>query len=331
MEYSDNERSIKNIISSMKLSYLKKMAKVLGINVIGCKKENYIESIASYVKHNIYVIMSDFVTYEEYELIKKLCDENYTIALNKKKMIKEEIIKSLEYLGILYVYCDCNQKNISIPVDIRESLKSIIYHVDYIDNYKANQKLRDMFRELLDIYGVMPQELLVDYIIQDVRWKYRIHEALRILVIYNFRYNLYYCDRELKYYNIKILNLKALNEKLINKLDLNYKYYDQNRLKTINNRKSNYIEKEICVVLKRQFKSSEIVLEYLDYIRIMIKNDMSSEEISEIIRSRTKRMSQQGRKILEGLIDRVRVYYPLWTLKGYSLEDLQCNKMINDM
>lgn len=323
---SDYEsKSIKNIIYSMKVSHLKELTKIFEIHVSGKKKEDFVEIISFYIKNNISVIIDNFITYEEYNFIKEICDSNYALLLNEKHNMREAVIKSLEYLGIIYSYYDFTERKVSIPFEIREKIKLRLFKVEVIEHSKQNQKLIELFKNLLDIYGVIPQDLLLDYVAQDFRMEYKVHEAIKNLWRYNDRYNLYYSDYKLNYCNIKIIDMRALNEKISTKSNINYKYYDRDQLKNMSNGNLNCIEKEIYIVLKRQFKSSEITLKCLDYIITMIKNDMSSKEISEFIRNKTRRMGEQGRKIIEELVDRARIYYPLWTLKGHSLKDLKCN------
>ena len=323
MKSNDGEKSVKNIISLMKLSHLKELAKTFEVHVCGKRKEDFVEIISFYIKNKISVIIGNFITYEEYVFIKEICDNNYTVSVNKNCNIKEDVKKSLEYLGIIYSYYDFNEKKISMPFEIRETIKLGISKIDIIEHSKENQELIELFRALLDIYGVIPQDVLLDYIVQDFRMEYEVHEAIKTLWRYNNRYNLYYSDYKLNYCNINIIDIKSLNEKLSTKSDINYKYYDKSQLKNRSNRNLHYIEKEIYVVLKRHFKSSEVTLKHLDYIRTMIKNDISSRDISKYIMNETKRMGEQGRIIIEGLVDMARIYYPLWTLKGHSLNDLK--------
>ena len=325
MKSNDGEKSIKNIISLMKLSHLKELTKTFEVHVSGKRKEDFVEIISFYIKNNISVIIGNFITYEEYVFIKEICDNNYTVSLNENYNIKEDVKKSLEYLGIIYSYYDFNEKKISMPFEIRKIIKSNLSKIEVIEHSKENQELIKLFRALLDIYGVIPQDLLLDYVVQEYTMEYRVHEAIKNLWRYNNRYNLYYSDYKLNYCNTKIIDIRSLNEKLSTKSDINYKYYDKSQLENMSNRNLNYIEEEIYVALKRHFKSSEVTLKYLDYMRTMIKNDISSREISEFIKNKTKRMGERGRIIIEGLVDRTRIYYPIWTLKGYSLNDLKCS------
>lgn len=322
---SNDKKSIRNIISSMKLKHLKELTKIFEIHVSGKIKEDFIESISLYIKNNISIIIGNFITYEEYDFIKKICDNNYILPLNGNYDIKENLKSSLEYLGIIYSYYDFNEKNISIPLEIREPIKLKISKIDVIEHSKENQELIELSRILLDIYGVIPQDLLLDYIVQNFGVEYELHEAIKTLWRYNNRYNLYYSDYKLNYCNIKIIDLRSLYKKLSTKSYMSYKHYDKNQLKNMGDRNLYHIEKEIYVVLKRHFKSSEITLKHLDYIRTMIKNDISSREISEYIMNKTKKMSEQGRIIIERLVDTARIYYPLWTLKGHSLNELKCS------
>lgn len=323
MENNNGEKSIKNTISLMKLSHLKELAKTYEVHISGKRKEDFVESISFYIKNKISVIIGNFITYEEYVFIKEICDNNYTVSVNEDCNVKEDVEKSLEYLGIIYSYCDFNEKKISIPFEIREIIKSKISKTEVIEHSKENEELIELFKALLDIYGVIPQDLLLDYVVQDSTMEYKVHEAIKNLWRYNNRYNLYYSDYELNYCNTKIIDIRSLNQKLSTKSDINYKYYDKNQLKNMSDRNLYYIEKEIYVVLKRHFKSSEVTLKHLDYIRTMIKNDISSMEISEFIMNKTKKMGERGRTIIEELVDRARIYYPLWIIKGHSLNDLK--------
>lgn len=323
MKSNYEDKSIKSIISSMKLSHLKRLTTIFQTNVNGKKKEDFVENISFYIKNNISVIIDNFITYEEYTVIKKICDNNYTLLLDSKNDINEDVKNSLEYLGVIYSYYDCNEKKISISFEIREEIKLRLPKMEVIEHSKENQKLIELFKILLDIYGIIPQDLLLDYANEYFGMDYKVHEAIKNLWRYNDRYNLYYSDYELNYCNVKIIDIVSLNEKLSNKPNVNYKYYDKNQLKNMSNSNLNCIEKEMYIVLKRHFKSSEITLKYLDYIRTMIKNDISSRKISEFIMNKTKRMGEYGGLIIEELVDRARIYYPLWTLKGNSLKDLQ--------
>lgn len=323
MKSNYENTSIKNIISSMKLSRLKNLTKIFEIHVSGKRKEDFVETISCYIKDNVSVIIDNFITYEEYSFIKKICDNNCALLLEEEDNVRDDVIKSLEYLGIIYSYYDFDEKKVSIPFEIREKMKLRLLKIDVVEHSKENQKLINLFRTLLDIYGVVPQDLLLDYVAQDFRMEYKVHEAIKNLWRYNERYNLCYSDSKLNYCNMKIIDIMSINEKLLTKSNINYKFYDKDQLKNMTDSNLNCIEKEICIALKRHFKSSEITSKYLIYIRTMIKNDISSKEISELIRSKTRRMGEQGRIIIEKLVDRARIYYPLWTLKGHSLRDLK--------
>ncbi len=322
MKNNDKEKLVINVISSMKLRHLKHLAKIFEIQIKGNRKENYIEHVAQYSINNISAIVDNFITYEEYKFIKILCDENYTMILKNESKKSEEIQRSLGDLGLVYSYLDSNEKTISIPVDIRENIKSKISNTKTIDYLKKKQNLIDVFKELLDIYGMIPQNVLIDYM-TCIDFEYRVCENIKILWRYNFRYNLYYDDYKLNYYNTKIIDRESFNQKLINKLNLNYKYYNLSQLKKMSNEGLNSIEGEICFILKRYYKSMELILEYLNNIRLMVKNDISSKEISNYVMKKTNKMSEQGKKNIEQLVDNLRECYPLWTLKGHYLKDLE--------
>lgn len=320
MKSSYESKSIKNSISSMKLNHLKELIKVFEIHISGKRKEDFVEIITFYIKNNISVILGNFITYEEYVFLNQICDNDYTLLLDENNNAIEAVRRSLEYLGIIYSYS--YDSKVSIPLEIREEIKLILSKPQVIEHSKENEKLIELFGILLDVYGVISQDLLLDYVTQYFGMEYKVHEAIKNLWRYNARYDLYYSDYKLNYCNMKIIDMRSLNEKLSTKSNINYKYYDKDQLKNMRNSNLNCIEKEIYIVLNRHFKSSEISLRYLDYIRTMIKNDISSKEISEFVRNKTRRMSEKGRMIIEGLVDRARIYYPLWTLKGHSLNEL---------
>jgi hypothetical protein len=301
------------------------LIKIFEIHISGKRKEDFVEIMVSYIKNNISVIIGNFITYEEYIFLSKICDNSYTLLLDENNNISEAVRKSLECLGIIYSYSYLNYRKVSIPLEIREEIKLILSKSQVIEHSKENQKLIELFRILLDIYGVISQDLLLDYVTQYFGMEYKVHEAIKNLWRYNARYDLYYSDYKLNYCNIKIIDMRSLNEKLSTRSNINYKYYDKDQLRNMRNSNLNCIEKEIYIVLNRHFKSSEISLKYLDYIRTMIKNDISSKEISKFIRNKTRRMSEKGRMIIEGLVDRARIYYPLWTLKGHSLNESNFN------
>lgn len=318
------KKSITNNIASMKLCHLKELSKVFEIQISRRKKKDFIEDISVYMENNISEVLYNFIIYDEYKFIKKLYDENYTIVLKENNKRDEEMIKSLEYLGIVYTYSNYNEKKISIPNELKENIKSEILNTEVINHYKMNQEIVELFKNLLDVYGAIPMNILIDYIIEYLRSDNEAYKAIKFLWRYNFRYNLYYSDNKLNYYNTKIIDMRSLNEKLINNSNLDYKYYNISQLKSMCNRNLNYIENQIYTILKRYFKSPEFTLEYLDCIRTMIKNDIASGEISKLIMQETKRMSEQSRKQIEKLIFCLKEYYPVWTVKGHFYKDLEC-------
>lgn len=316
------ERNIKDVMSSMTLNHLKELAKSFEIQVIGTKKNDFIESVSLYIKNNISVIFDNFIFYNEYEFIRKLCIENYKKILKEDDGVDHSIIESLEYLGIIYSYSLDNNRIIVIPCELRLYIKIKIFNIDTYDYAMEKQNLIDLFINILDIYGVVPVDVLIDYIIKYIGSEEKVHEYIGFLWRYNFRYNLYYIDHKLNYYNAKILNLKVINEKLISNLGLNYKYYTKNELENIRDENLNCIEKEIYNILKRYFKYTKFAMEYLEEIRILVKNDISSEEINKIIVKKLKKIGESRRKIIEKYIEHLREYYPLWGLKGHCLKDL---------
>lgn len=318
------EECVESIIASMKLSHLRELIELFNIQIKGNKKKDYTKYVSIYVQNNIEKILKNFIIYDEWNLIRKICNEDYKIKMDKNYSIDISTKKSLEYLGIIYSYYDNGIETISIPTEIRECIKQKIYDMNIIFYSNSRQNIIDCFKKLLDIYGIVTMSLVEYYIVKDLEKKYRVHEIIKMLRTYNARCKLYHIDHDCNYYNLEIIDKEYIRKKIDNSLNLNFKYYSKSYLNNYTKElELNSIEKQIYIILNRHYKDSTITLECLKNIKIMIKNDISSKEISIFIKDKTKRLSELGRKMIERLIDSLREKYPLWILKGYSIEELQ--------
>ncbi len=321
MKNNDRELSIKSVISSMKLSHLQELAKVFEIQVTGKRKNDFIEYVSLYIKNNISIILKNFIIYSEYEFMEEICSENYEMEIKEDY---RDSIKCLEYLGIIYLDYDCNKEKVFMPTELKANIKQNNFDESTVNCLKKREELIELFKDLLDTYGIIPINVLIDYIIEYTGPEDTVHEALKTLWRYNFRNKVYYNDYKSSYCNIKIVNMQFLNKKLISNLNLSYKHYNRSQLKSMNGANLNYIENKIYIILKK-YITAEFSLKNLEYIKIMIKNDICTREINEFIIQKIKILSGRDRNNIERLVNSLRCYYPLWTLKGHSLKDLTDN------
>lgn len=328
------EKSVESIITSMKLDHLKKLAELFHIQIKENKKQNYVKHISRYLQNNIKEILERFIIYDEWKIIRKIYEADYQIRIdnNQISMKTKKALKSLEYLGIIYSYDDNNEENISMPIEIRKYIKQKIYDINIIIYVRNRQNIIDLFKKLLGIYGVVPMNLAEYYIMRDLSKEYEVHELIKMLWECNTRCKLCYIDDKCNYYNLKVMEPKGIKEKIDNKFNLQYKYFSKSELSNYTEELSlNSIEKQIYIILNRHYKDSITTLKWLKDIKLMIENDISSKDISVFIKEKTTRLSEMGRKMIEQLIDDLREKYPLWILKGYSIEELQKDKWRNEI
>lgn len=320
------EKCVESIIASMKLSHLKELSELFHIQIKENKKQNYIRYVSRYLQNNIKEVLERFIIYDEWNLIRKIYEADYAIRIDNDQisMKTKKSLKSLEYLGIIYSYDDNNVENVSMPIEIRKYIKQKIYDINIILCARNRQNIIYLFKKLLDIYGIVPMNLAEYYINRDLSEEYEVCELIKMLWDYNARCELCYIDDECNYYNLKIMDKKCIKEKIDDKFNLQHKYFSKSELNNYTEELSlNSIEKQIYIILNRHYKDSITTLEWLKDIKLMIENDISSKDISVFIKEKTTRLSEMGRKMIEQLIDNLMEKYPLWILKGYSIEELQ--------
>lgn len=309
-------KNVKEITASMKLVQLKELIKLFNITVSDNKKASVVLSLSEYIKYSIREILDTIILYDELKLIEKIIDNEYLEYDIEEK--NNQIKNSLCYLGI--IYSDSKGRTF-IADDLKDEVKILVKDEEIINHCKNRQKIINLFEKLLDLYGILSLGVVEDYIIDCIGPGYRVHEAIRLIQKYNTINKIYYQDNESTYYNIKILD-EHITKNVCNNLNLKYKYYKINDILEFES-KTTVHEKEIYFILNRYYKNSKLTNECIEDIKYLIKSNVSSEEISIIVKQKVKRLSELGRKRIEYEVRMMREYYPLWGLKGYCLKEIK--------
>lgn len=311
-------KSVKEVIELKKLKELKTLMNFFELEIIENRKNSLIESVSSYLKNNIRSILLDFATYDQINIMSRVCSEDYILYENSD--LQNKSIITLEYLGLIYIENENEMTRIYIPYDLKNEIQNHINGETLIKYCIKRQELLDMFSDILELYGVLDLDIIVKYIKDYAGEGYRIHQCIKIIHKYNMIHLSYYIY-ESTYYNMKI-EKNELPRRLNQTLKLRYKYYEKYDIKNIINRKTKY-EKEIYFILNRYYKNIIQTNEHIKNIKDMIRIGLSDEEIVNIIMSEIKGLSNLGKNKIQFYLGKMRKEYPLWGLKGYLLEELR--------
>ncbi|WP_455795532.1 hypothetical protein [Clostridium butyricum] len=307
--------SVRETFCKMKVTELDQIVRMFELKVPCRKKDNIIDIIYEYMKNNINNIFREFIVYEELNLLRKICDNNFKI-LCKDVELDSDNVHSLLCIGIIYI----EKTNIIIPKEFQNLIKSCLDDKYIIEFSKKREDIISIVQNLLELYGVFHLELLEDYIIDKIGRGYRVHKIIEFIRKYNMRNNFYYEDEDCFYYNLKITDRPSMKMKII-EINLRYKYFHESEMTDIINRESHY-EKDIKIILNRIYKNLKASKQIIKVIKFMIIEGRTSEEIGGFIKEKVKRLSEFGFRSIVKSVDNMRKHYVIWGFKGYSLEEI---------
>lgn len=309
--------SARDIFNKMKVSELNNIIKIFELKVTCRKKENIIDIIYEYMKKNMIYIFQKHIISDELDLLRKVCDNNFKISYEEAELDLDHI-QSLHYIGLIYI--NKEKTVIVIPQEFQELIKLCLDDKYVTEFSRKKADIVSMVQNLLELYGIFHLELLEDYIINKIGEGYRIHGAIEFIRNYNMRNVFYYEDDEHFYYNLKIINKDSMKDRIL-KIHIGYKYYNECDMKDIINRKSPY-EKNVKMILNRVYKSLKKSEEIMSYLRLMIMQGMTSEEIVCNLKETVKRLSDYGLRSIVKYVDSIRSSYIIWGMKGYYLDEI---------
>lgn len=306
----------RDVFLKMKICELNNIIKIFELK-LGCrKKENIVDIIYEYMKSNMNHILLEFIIYDELDLLREICNNNFEIIYEDS--IISEHAESLARIGLVYI--NREKRSISIPKEFQMHIVSGLDDNCVKEFSKCRSDVINMTKQLLEVYGVFHLELLGEYIMKKIGVGYRIHRAIQVIRQYNLRNNLFYEDEDCFFYNLKISDRESMKVKTAN-INLNYKYYTNLEITEILNRECSY-EKDIRIILNRIYKKLEISDEIISDIRFMIIEGKSLDEIGQFLKERVKRLSDFGFKSILMSVENMRNNHIIWGYKGYYLEEI---------
>lgn len=307
----------RDVLCRMKVSELDHIIKIFELKA-GCrKKQNIIDVIFEYMKNNMSYIFKEFIIYDEINLLRKICDNNFEMICEEAELHTQHV-KSLSCIGIVYI--DEEKSSVAIPVEFQTQVKSCLDNKCVIEFSKNRSDIIRMTKNLLEFYGVFHLELLEDYIMDRIGVGYRVHRAIEFIRKYNMRNNFYYKDDDCFYYNLKINDRRSMKMRTL-EMNLKYKYYEEFEIINMINKKCTY-ENDVRIILNRVYKNCRASDEIINIIKFMVIEGRTSEEIGCLIKEKVKRLSDFGFKSIVKSVDNMRKNYIIWGFKGYYLEEI---------
>lgn len=307
----------RDVFCKMKICELNNIIKSFELK-LGCrKKESIIDIVCEYMKNNMDHILREFIIYDELDLLKKVCNNNFEIAYEDEDIISEHV-ESLSGVGLLYI--DREKASIAIPKEFQMEIAANLED-KCIDKFsKCRSDVIKMTKQLLEVYGVFHLDLLEDYITKKIGIGYRIHRSIKVVRQYNLRNNFFYEDDDCFFYNLRISDRESMKVKIAN-INLKYKYYTKLEIDEILCRECVY-EKDIKIILNRVYKNLNASQEIVEAITFMIIEGKSSDEIGQFLKEKVKRLSDFGFKSILTSVDNMRNNHIIWGYKGYYLEEI---------
>lgn len=307
----------RDVLCRMKVSELNNIIRIFELKA-GCrKKENIIDIIYEYMKNNMSYIFREYIIYDELNLLKRICDNNFEM-IREEEDVHYQYVKSLSCIGLVYI--DKEKSGVFIPEEFQMQIKSCLDNKCVIEFSKNRSDIIRMTENLLEFYGVFHLELLEDYIMERIGLGYRVHRAIEFIRKYNIRNNFYYEDDDCFYYNLKINDRTYMKMRTI-EMNLKYKHYKESEIISIMNRKCSY-ENDIRLILNRVYKNCKVSDEIIKSIKFMVIEGRTTNEIGCFIKEKVKRLSDFGFKSIVRSIGKMRNSYIIWGFKGYYLEEI---------
>ena len=127
--------SVRETFCKMKVTELDQIVRMFELKVRCRKKDNIIDIIYEYMKNNMNYIFREFIVYEEINLLRKICDNNFKILCEDVELDSDNV-HSLLCIGIIYI----EKTNIIIPKEFQNLIKSCLDD-KYIIEFSKKEKI----------------------------------------------------------------------------------------------------------------------------------------------------------------------------------------------
>ena len=111
--------SVRETFCKMKVTELDQIVRMFELKVPFRKKDNIIDIIYEYMKNNMNYIFREFIVYEELNLLRKICDNNFKILCEDVELDSDNV-HALLCIGMIYI----EKTNIIIPKEFQNLIKS---------------------------------------------------------------------------------------------------------------------------------------------------------------------------------------------------------------
>lgn len=323
----DKEASLIDFLNTYTKAELDDIRQVLQISGISSlKKSALVEALNDNIKDNLTDIIKR-LTDREYKLIKKIVN---TCGFIKYQEQYEDLLTYFRKLGIVNTaILDNYGKCLVIPVDIRDSIHSILSQLAVVNRIKLNERVNRIVRGLLFYYGVLEHMDIADKINPFLK------EPVDFIIINEILFENLFKESGME--------LEALNWCHMDCDDYNKIIKEQKKRKTLDfplltleqvltASEENYMDfnnsdKSLINYLIYNFDISKLdAEEFVNDFKIDFKNGIGFNEIMEHI---TECFEMTGIEQLQEMLAIVQLVYNnsiQWFLKGHSPNEVATNK-----
>lgn len=316
--------SLMSQLSKNDLDRIRKYLEVKGKSSL--RKADLIVALSKYIIDNINQIFMSTLDIEELKLIRYILKNNGRI--NYARLEKNyEIIDNLRMLGIIYPIRDgMGCKQLTIPNNFIDSIDKSLKDRETISKIYKNGRIFNLAKGLINIYGIVPFNIInqkICYIIgKELEPKY----LSNLLLKYNERSSFFRWYEGDYLVSIKVFDVNNILQEQFERKIIQYRDFDEKTI--ISASKDEYsawnkhYREMYTFLIHLPNITQEFAVKFISDINNMLKNNFS---IIDIVNSSSQRVAFNSQETLKKFVNLLRDAASncrLWTLKGYTLNEI---------
>lgn len=290
------------------------------------KKAELIIALSKYIIDNMDEIFTNALDIEELKLIRYILKNNGRInyiTLEKN----DEVINSLRMLGIIYPIRDeTGCKQLTIPNNFIDTIDKALKDRTTISKIYKNDRIFSLAKGLINIYGIVPFNIINQKICYIIGEELESKNLYNLLLKYNER-RLFFRWHEGDYFvSIKVFNVNNILQEQFERKTIQYKDFDEKTIISASRDEysvwNKHYREMYAFLIHLPNITQEFAAKFINDINNMLKNNFSIIDIVNSFSQKVAFNSQETLKKFVNLLRDAASNCRLWTLKGYTLNEI---------
>ncbi|GIM28598.1 zinc chelation protein SecC [Clostridium polyendosporum] len=316
--------SLMNQLSKNDLDKIRKYLEIRGKSSL--RKAELIVALSKYIMDNTSEILMNTLDVEQLKFIRCILKNNGRINYIRTEK-NDEIINSLRILGIIYpIRHEMGCKQLIIPNNFIDVIDKTLKNKDIISKIYKNDRIYNLARGLINIYGIVPFNILNQKIYNIIGEELEVNYLFNTLWKYNERSTFFRWHENQYFVSIQVFDVNNILKEQFERIEIQYKDFDEKAIISASKNKysvwNEWYKSMYSFLINFPNITEEFAVEFINDISNMLKNNFSIFDIVNTCSQKIVFNNEDKLKKFVGLLTDVASNCNLWILKGHTPNEI---------